>query len=90
MGVIQLINKKNGLRVSLPKGAKKSQEYIKIIATRKPISLVGSLVGTDASKDVFKTYTGGENGMIQDVIKRLAQLEDEDWNETTLPYEVRP
>jgi hypothetical protein len=74
------------LRVSLPKGAKKAQEYIKIIATRKPISLVGP----DASKDVFKTYTGGENGMIQDVIKRLAQLEDEDWNETTLPYEVRP
>jgi len=74
------------LRVSLPKGAKKAQEYIKVIATRKPISLVG----TDASKDVFKTYTGGENGMIQDVIKRLAQLEDEDWNETTLPYEVRP
>lgn len=74
------------LRVSLPKGAKKAQEYIKVIATRKPISLVG----TDASTDVFKTYTGGENGMIQDVIKRLAQLEDEDWNETTLPYEVRP
>ncbi len=74
------------LRVSLPKGAKKAQEYIKVIATRKPINLVG----TDASKDVFKTYIGGENGMIQDVIKRLAQLEDEDWNETTLPYEVRP
>jgi hypothetical protein len=74
------------LRVSLPKGAKKAQEYIKVIATRKPINLVG----TDASTDVFKTYTGGENGMIQDVIKRLAQLEDEDWNETTLPYEVRP
>jgi Domain of unknown function (DUF4384) len=74
------------LRVSLPKGTKKAQEYIKVIATRKPISLVG----TDVSKDVFKTYTGGENGMIQDVIKRLAQLEDEDWNETTLPYEVRP
>ena len=74
------------LRVSLPKGAKKAQEYIKVIATRKPVNLVG----TDASKDVFQTYTGGENGMIQDVIKRLAQLEDEDWNETTLPYEVRP
>lgn len=74
------------LRVSLPKGTKKAQEYIKVIATRKPVSLVG----TDASGDIFKTYTGAENGMIQDVIKRLAQLEDADWNETTLPYEVRP
>lgn len=74
------------LRVSLPKGAKKAQEYIKVIATRKPVNLVGP----DTSTNVFKTYTGGENGMIQDVIKRLAQLEDEDWNETTLPYEVRP
>jgi len=75
------------LRVSLPKGAKKAQEYIKVIATRKPISLVGA---DHSSDDVFRTYMGGENGMIQDVIKRLAQLEDEDWNETTLPYEVRP
>lgn len=74
------------LRVSLPKGTKKAQEYIKVIATRKPVSLVGA----DASGDIFRTYTGAENGMIQDVIKRLAQLEDADWNETTLPYEVRP
>ncbi len=74
------------LRVSLPKGGKQAREYIKVIATRKPVRLVGD----DASNGVFKTYTGVENGMIQDVIKRLAQLEDEDWNETTLPYEVRP
>jgi len=74
------------LRVSLPEGKKLAREYIKVIATRKPVRLVGE----DASTGVFKTYTGAENDMIQDVIKRLAQLEDEDWNETTLPYEVRP
>ena len=74
------------LRVSLPKGGKQAREYIKVIATRKAVHLVGD----DASGAVFKTYTGVENGMIQDVIKRLAQLDDEDWNETTLPYEVRP
>jgi hypothetical protein len=74
------------LRVSLPKGGKQAREYIKVIATRKPVRLVGD----DASGGVFRTYTGVENGMIQDVIKRLAQLEDEEWNETTLPYEVRP
>ena len=74
------------LRVSLPEGKKLAREYIKVIATRKPVRLVGE----DATTGVFKTYTGAENGLIQDVIKRLAQLEDEDWNETTLAYEVRP
>lgn len=73
------------LRVSLPKGAKTAREYIKVIATRKPVNLVGD----DPSGHAFRTYSGSENGMIQDVIKRLAQLEDEDWNEATLPYEVR-
>lgn len=74
------------LRVSLPKGEKHAREYIKVIATRRPVRLVGD----EASNGVFKIYMGEENGMIQDVIKRLAQLEDEEWNETTLPYEVRP
>lgn len=74
------------LRVGLPKGEKIAREYIKVIATRKPVHLVGE----QSPEGVFKTYTGAENGMIQDVIKRLAQLEDEEWNETTLPYEVRP
>jgi hypothetical protein len=74
------------LRVSLPRGQKLAREYIKVIATRKPVRLAGE----HGSSDVFKTYTGTENGLIQDVIKRLAQLEDEEWSETTLPYEVRP
>jgi hypothetical protein len=74
------------LRVSLPAGERLAREYIKVIATRKPVRLVGE----ETSNGVFRTYTGTGNGMIHDVIKRLAQLEDEDWNETTLPYEVRP
>lgn len=74
------------LRVSLPKGEKVAREYIKVIATKKPVHLVGE----QDPNGVFKTYTGAETSMIQDVIKRLAQLEDEEWNETTLPYEVRP
>ena len=74
------------LRVSLPNGEKLAREYIKVIATRKPVRLVGG----ESPDGVFKTYTGTGNGLIQDVIKRLAQLEDEDWNETTMPYEVRP
>lgn len=74
------------LRVSLPEGKTLAREYIKVIATRKPVRLVGD----EAPTGVFMTYTGAGSSMIQDVIKRLAQLEDEDWNETTLPYEVRP
>jgi hypothetical protein len=74
------------LRVSLPKGEKLAREYIKVIATKQPVRLAGD----GASGDTFKTFAGGERNLIQDVIKRLAQLEDEDWSETTLPYEVRP
>lgn len=73
------------LRVMLPKDARKAVEYIKVIATRKPISLV-----SDKSPDgVFHTFDGTETGMIKDVVRRLAQLDDEDWTEATLPYEVR-
>ena len=73
------------LRVVLPMGAKKATEYIKVIATRKPIRLVKEETG----EGVFHTYSGTEGGMIQDIIRRLAQLNEEDWTETTLPYEVR-
>ncbi len=73
------------LRVVMPAGAKKATEYIKVIATRKPIRLVKEETG----EGVFHTFSGTEGGMIQDVIRRLAQLDDEDWTEATLPYEVR-
>jgi hypothetical protein len=73
------------LRVSLPKGTTKAREYIKVIATRKPVNLVGE----EPVGGLFRTYVGSEQGMIQDIIRRLAQLEDEDWTEMTMPYEVR-
>jgi hypothetical protein len=73
------------LRVVLPQGSRKAIEYIKVIATRKPISLVSD----KAPEGVFHTFDGADAGMIKDVVKRLAQLEDEDWTEATLPYEVR-
>lgn len=72
------------LQVVLPTGSKKAMEYIKVIATRKPIRLVKD----EPMEGVFQTYSGTEGGMIQDIIKRLAQLEDEDWTEATLPYQV--
>lgn len=76
------------LRVMLPKGTKKAVEYIKVIAIRKPIALVKEH-SERAPGSVFHTFDGREGTMIQDVVKRLALLEDEDWTEATLPYEVR-
>ena len=73
------------LRVLLPKNAKRAMEYIKVIATRKAIALVSD----KSPNGVFQTFEGMDVGMIRDVVKRLAELEDEDWTETTLPYEVR-
>jgi len=73
------------LRVMLPKQAKKATEYIKVIATKRPVQLV-----TEGPADgTFRTFAGAEGAMIQDVVKRLALLEDEEWAEITLPYEVR-
>jgi hypothetical protein len=76
------------LRVMLPKGSKKAVEYIKVIAIRKPIALIKDH-SERAPGSLFHTFDGMEGGMIQDVVKRLAALEDEDWTEATLPYEVR-
>jgi hypothetical protein len=76
------------LRVMLPKGTKKAVEYIKVIAIRKPIALIKEH-SERAPGSVFHTFDGMEGTMIQDVVKRLALLEDEDWTEATLPYEVR-
>ena len=76
------------LRVMLPKGVKKAVEYIKVIAIRKPIVLIKEH-SDQTPGSVFHTFDGMEAGMIQDVVKRLASLEDEDWTEATMPYEVR-
>lgn len=76
------------LRVTLPHGARKAVEYIKVIAIRKPVHLVKDQ-GDQAQESAFHTFSGAEGGMIHDLVKRLALLEDEDWTETTLPYEVR-
>ncbi len=73
------------LRVMLPPGSKRVVEHIKVIATRKPITLAKEA----PTGGVFHTFASREAGLIQDVVKNLALLEDEDWTETTLPYEVR-
>lgn len=74
------------LRVALPRGAGRAIEHIKVIATRQPLALVKA---EERSDGVFRTFAGSEGDMIHHVMKRLALLDDEDWTETTLPYQVR-
>lgn len=74
------------LRVALPKGAGSAVEHIKVIATRKPLALVQA---AERSDGVFRAFSGSEGGMIHHVMRRLALLDDEDWTETTLPYQIR-
>lgn len=76
------------LRVVLPKGARKAVEYIKVIATSRPVILLKGR-RDKSSGSPFATYDGNDAGMIQDVVKNLALLEDEEWTEATVPYEVR-
>lgn len=73
------------LRVYLPEGMRKAVEYIKVIGTKKPVSLIGNQTG----EGPFLTFSGNEHGLILDMVKRLALLDDADWSEVTLPYEIR-
>lgn len=74
------------LRVLLPKNAKKALEHIKVIATRKPVQLVADV----SPQAVLQRFSGSETVMIRNVVKQLASLNDEDWAEVTVPYEIRP
>ncbi len=76
------------LRVTLPPRTRKAVEYIKVIAIRKPVRLVKES-DEQAQESAFAIFSGAEGGMIHDLVKRLALLDDEDWTETTVPYEVR-
>lgn len=72
------------LRVLPSSGAKKAVEKIKLIATRKNIDLVrGRFI-----EPVFQVYRGQETGLATDLIKELTDMDDLDWAEMTIPYEV--
>ncbi len=72
------------LRVLPPAGATRATERIKVIATRKPRDLVKAKF----REGVFEAYEGKDTGMMTDLLRELALLEDGDWAETTVPYEV--
>ena len=72
------------LRAFPPAGAKRATERIKVIATRKKRDLIKAKF----REGVFQVYEGKDTGLVTDLLRELALLEDADWAEATVPYEV--
>lgn len=72
------------LRVFPPAGAKRAMERIKVIATRKKRDLIKAKF----REGIFQVYEGKDTGLVTDLLRELAFLEDADWAEATVPYEV--
>jgi|KBSMisStandDraft_5_1062788.scaffolds.fasta_scaffold40301_2 hypothetical protein len=72
------------LRVIPPAGATKALEKIKLIATKRNLELPRGKFD-DAS---FQTYQGHDTGLVTDLMKELTKLEDTEWAEMTVSYEV--
>ena len=72
------------LRVFPPAGAKRAMERIKVIATRKKRDFIKAKF----REGVFQVYEAKETGLVTDLLRELALLEDADWAEATVPYEV--
>jgi Domain of unknown function (DUF4384) len=73
------------LRVFSPKASKRSVERLKIIATTKDVDLVKNKF----SEALFRVYPGQHNGLAMELLKELSLLEDSEWAEATVAYEVR-
>ena len=72
------------LRVVPPAGAVKATERIKLIAATQKIDL-----GKDRFKEgVFQVYDGKDTGLITDLLKTLSTLDDSEWAESTIAYQV--
>jgi len=72
------------LRVFPPAGANRATERIKVIATRKKRDLIKAKF----REGVFQVYEAKDTGLMTDLLRELALLEDADWAEATVPYEV--
>ena len=73
------------LRVFPPQTGKKAVERIKLIATTKKIDLGRGKL----REGVFQVYPGKDTALVTDLLKELALLEESEWTEATIPYEVR-
>jgi len=73
------------LRVFPPQGSKKGMEKIKLIATAKKINLTKGTI----REGVFQVYIGKDSALVTDLLKELAGLDESEWAEATVPYEIR-
>ena len=73
------------LRVFPPQGSKKGMEKIKLIATTKKIDLTKGTI----REGVFQVYIGKDSALVTDLLKELARLDESEWAEATVPYEIR-
>lgn len=73
------------LRAFPPTGTRKAVEKIKLIATSKHIDLVQGKVPEGS----FKVYQGKDTALVTDLLKTLSLLDESEWTEVTIPYEVR-
>lgn len=73
------------LKVFPPAGTKRSMEKIKLLATTKPIDLTQGKI----QEGMFQVYQGQDAALATDLIKMLSLLDESEWTEVTVPYEVR-
>ncbi|MCL4456342.1 MAG: DUF4384 domain-containing protein [Nitrospirae bacterium] len=62
-----------------------AEERIKVIATREK----EDIVPLGFQEGMFKIYDAKSTGMISDLVKRLNQLEPDDWAEATVVYTIK-
>jgi len=61
-----------------------AEERIKVIATRKE----EAIIPLGFQEGMFKVYDARSTGMINDLVKKLNQLEPTDWTEATVVYKI--
>lgn len=61
-----------------------AEEHLKIIATRNP----EPIIPLGFQEGMFQAYDGKSTGMINDLVKKLNQLEPADWSEATVTYRI--
>lgn len=60
-------------------------EKIKVIATTKQIDLMKGKV----REGVYQVYAGKDTALVTDLLKELSLLDEAEWAEMTVLYEVR-
>jgi len=73
------------LRVFVPQTSQGGPDRIKVIATAKKIDLVKGKFPEGA----FRVYPGKDSSLITDLLKELALLDESEWAEATVAYEVK-